>query len=298
MVLFTAAFENGSNGGFRAVNNAGSVTMGIKQYGPGDSGQGAGFLQASTMKAGGSVAVDQSFSPVAPIFLSASAWVRSRDGPLDGLMTLWGDLDPANNDHPDTHFRAHDGWQFITNAVPVINIGKSPTKITRLEFYMNTVGPHLDIDTVTVAAPIFAANFENGNQGTFRPVNNAASVTASLVQNATDAQSGSGYLRATTTQAGGSVAVDVNIGGAPSQVAAFAWVRSLDGPLDGVMTLWGNLNPAAQDNPGTPFTAEKHWRLLTNAAPVNSMGGPLTCRLEFYMNTVNANLDIDTVVIL
>jgi hypothetical protein len=155
----------------------------------------------------------------------------------------------------------------------------------------------------------FVANFEDGSSDGFRPVNLASSVSPpNILQNgpAGNAQSGTRFLRTFTKQSGGSVAVDFTFfnGGPGSEnffVSAFAWVRSLDGPLDGLMTLWGDLNPANNNHPDVPFRAEKHWKFLNNAVPVtiggNLFGSSKTIRLEFYMETTETALDIDSVVL-
>lgn len=114
-----------------------------------------------------------------------------------------------------------------------------------------------------------------------------------------DHGSGTGFLRASTTQVGGSVAVDLIYTGQPAlyplYITAFAWVRSLNGPLDGIMTLWqlpGYLNPDTQ------FTAGRDWRLINNAIrTVANVPSPAGFRLEFYMNTTGVNLDIDTAIL-
>ena len=146
---------------------------------------------------------------------------------------------------------------------------------------------------------MLTSNFENGAPG-WRPVNLASSVTMTAMRNgaAGNAQSGSGFLRALTRQQGGSVAIDTTFSGlAPVNLAVFAWVRAAGAPVNGTLTVW-QLTPGGVNNhPDTPFQATGNWTLISNVIElVNPGTGNINVRVEFYINTVNANLDIDSVV--
>jgi len=77
------------------------------------------------------------------------------------------------------------------------------------------------------------SNFQNGAPG-WRPVNYANSVTMSVIQNGPsgNAYFGSGFLRASTSIEGGSVAIDsastYGDTAGTSAIAVFAWVRAPD----------------------------------------------------------------------
>jgi hypothetical protein len=137
------------------------------------------------------------------------------------------------------------------------------------------------------------SNFENGAPG-WRPVNHAAAVTMNVTPNGVggNAQSGFFFLRASATILGGSVAVDHNFAGGvfPVFLAAYAWVRALNGPVSGLMTLWDLAGNRSFD---TPFTANENWQLVGNG--IDPTG--VNVRLEFYINKINTNIDIDTAVL-
>jgi hypothetical protein len=148
--------------------------------------------------------------------------------------------------------------------------------------------------------PMLTSNFENGAPD-WRPVNLAPSVTMDAMTNGPDgnAQAGSGFLRASTTQQGGSVAIDTTYDLAPTRLAVYAWVRAPGPPVSGLLTIW-QLSPDGIDNhPDTPFQAVGTWTAIGNVIelirqPTDTE--PVTVRVEFYINTVNASLDIDSVV--
>lgn len=143
----TSNFEQGAPG-WRPVNLASSVTMNVLQNGPaGNAQSGSAFLRASTSKQAGSVAVDTTYSGLAPVSLGVFAWVRAPGPPVSGILTIW-QLSPAGiNNHPDTPFQAAAGWSLISNVLLITNPGTGPISI-RVEFYMNTINANLDIDSV------------------------------------------------------------------------------------------------------------------------------------------------------
>jgi hypothetical protein len=155
MSLLVATFNDGTSNGFRPVNHPGSVTMNVMTYAAGDHGSGTGFLRASTTQVGGSVAVDLTFfsNAALPLGVTAFAWVRSRGGPLQGLLTIW-ELTSGVTNHFDTQFTAGADWHLINNALITLTtanpISANNTLTFRLEFYLNTIGQNLDIDTAVL----------------------------------------------------------------------------------------------------------------------------------------------------
>lgn len=147
---------------------------------------------------------------------------------------------------------------------------------------------------------MIGASFENGASG-FRPYNLSANVTQIVVSDGT-AYSGSSFLRAITTETAGSVAKDFaydpNIYPESypqtGSVGVIAWVRSApgQGSFSGALAIWQldkNISSA------TRFSVGNQWTLLTNL--LETVETPLTIRVEFYMNSVNEFLDIDSVMI-
>jgi hypothetical protein len=141
------------------------------------------------------------------------------------------------------------------------------------------------------------SSFEYGAAG-WRPVNYASNVTQEIVSDGT-ARSGTNFLRTITTQAGGSVAFDFEAmyGSGDFAVPVFSvgvltWIRSLpgQGPVNGELAIW----QLGTGNTGAGFNVGDDWTLITNCIDFNPAGGILT-RIEFYLGTVNAFLDIDSV---
>lgn len=148
MSYLAATFDDNTSDGFRPVNFAGKVTMNVVQYQGGDHGSGTGFLRASTIQAGGSVAVDLTYKQQPPSCITAFAWVRSLNGPLNGIMALW-QIGHNLGSSISTQFTADGDWHLINNAI--ITVPNPPSPITfRFEFYMNTTGVNLDIDTAVL----------------------------------------------------------------------------------------------------------------------------------------------------
>jgi hypothetical protein len=151
---------------------------------------------------------------------------------------------------------------------------------------------------------LLASNFERGVGG-WRPLNLAASVTATRVANGT-AYSGDNFLRAGTTAPGGSVAIDLNVLRrvpgtndffADSDIAVWAWVRTAPGGpnMNAQLTIWqlgvDPNNPA--NHPSTVFAVNNTWTLVCNS--IDLTGGSFDIRVEFYLGTLGTALDIDCV---
>jgi len=159
---------------------------------------------------------------------------------------------------------------------------------------------------------MISSNFENGtvtpwgSASGWRPVNLANSVNMHVIQNGPsgNAQSGEWFLRANTREGGGSVAIDGSFGiGAFTVITVLAWVRALGPSMNGVLNIW-DLNPAPDDNfisgknpisTSTPFEAGPNWTLISNVFQVGTTYPSTNIRIEFYLSTINANLDIDSV---
>jgi hypothetical protein len=132
----------------------------------------------------------------------------------------------------------------------------------------------------------------------WRPVNLASAVDAFVLEDGT-ARTGTQFLRANTTEAGGSVAIDTaeitGEGALPLNVYVLAWVRAPQRPIDGTLTLW-ELSPdvdvAHSDRPFGDLPDE--WIMIENALDVVAANS-VTFRVEFYIGTTGEWLDIDTV---
>jgi|HubBroStandDraft_6_1064221.scaffolds.fasta_scaffold444459_2 hypothetical protein len=161
--LPNSTFENGA-AGWRPNNFANVVNMNVVQNGTAQSGN--AFLHVRSAVQGGSVAIDVSlpsqggphpgavlsgpWTPPVPS-LGVFAWVRASpgSGPVSAVLTIWN-LTGQPQVHPDTKFTALDGnWVLITNAID-LPIQNGPLTTIRVEFYINTFGGQLDIDSVVL----------------------------------------------------------------------------------------------------------------------------------------------------
>jgi hypothetical protein len=135
------------------------------------------------------------------------------------------------------------------------------------------------------------AYFEQGSQN-WRPLNNAASVTVSVVRDGT-AKSGSSFLRARTAIGGGSVANDFPAGfvireglnyDVQRSMGVFAWLRAKPGSpsIPGAMTIWQLNAPGNNNHPNTQFTVGNDWTLIVNAIDLVPENDPVPkMRVEF-----------------
>lgn len=107
------------------------------------------------------------------------------------------------------------------------------------------------------------------------------------------AYSGDFFLRASTTEFDGSVALDHTFPGQirPAAVAIHAWIRAPGNQVSGILAIW---DLASNKSQRTRFTANGNWQFISNGAFLTGD----TIRVEFYLETLTANLDIDSVVIL
>lgn len=160
------------------------------------------------------------------------------------------------------------------------------------------------------------STFETGLAGWNR-INGANQVTMAIVSDGT-ARSGQNFLRAKSDVVDGSVGTDFAIssssGAQPPQgvnsmnvsVAALAYVRAAPGgpPVQGFLKLWSlGLEGRAENNNGTRFIAGSDWTLVMCALdgtshqylPAENRYAFPTIRVEFYLQTPGAYLDIDTV---
>jgi hypothetical protein len=152
------------------------------------------------------------------------------------------------------------------------------------------------------------STFLKGLNG-WRPVNRAAAVRATVVADAS-AYANQRLLRVTTSQDGGSVAIDLNdqrqgYGSVQTQppstvtvstvdpsVTALAMVRATPGTghVTGSLALW-QLNPNHATT--TPFSVGEAWTLVVGAHDLESGGD--TFRVEFYLDHAGSSVDIGLV---
>ena len=139
------------------------------------------------------------------------------------------------------------------------------------------------------------STFEGGQQG-WTPLNLASSVFINIVQNGT-ARSGRSFLRAITSQRMGSIALDFSLRlPTPPSLCALAYVRAAPAqvPVPGIMKFWNLSVPSRLDENDTRFVATGDWTLVMCAIDIPPTANPLI-RLEFYIDTVQGELEIDTV---
>ena len=150
----------------------------------------------------------------------------------------------------------------------------------------------------------------------WRAFNKAGSV-ATDIGNDDTAFSGTNFLRFQTSASGGSVAVDFVAqqpiagvsqgpqGGGelagftfPSSLFAQLWIRARPGfgPVSGTLAFWElGLARNEVNNPNTLFAVAFAWTPI--ALSIDLRGAGPTVRLEVYLDTLNAALDIGAVVI-
>ncbi|MBA3873381.1 MAG: hypothetical protein H0X30_29970 [Anaerolineae bacterium] len=153
----------------------------------------------------------------------------------------------------------------------------------------------------------------------WKPLSNAQDVTLSIISDDT-AYSGGTFLRARTTTAGGSIALDLDAyirnnsivdyaqddtSIFPASIGVFAQIRTIPGrmPVSGRLVLWQlRVNSTYLPNhPDTSFTVGPQWTLITNHltfVPGNAanQGGAEKMRIEFYIDTVDTDFDIGMVI--
>lgn len=128
------------------------------------------------------------------------------------------------------------------------------------------------------------------------------------------ARIGTSYLRASTNLVGGSVAIDFNLPitqndwndafvaeTPPGSIYTLAWVRAPDNAMVGDLTLW-EIGDSAQNTQsvvrGFEVDNTDDWIMIENALDIVLYDGPLpSFRVEFYMNSERAHLDIDAVMV-
>lgn len=126
--------------------------------------------------------------------------------------------------------------------------------------------------------------------------NHAPNVTYAILNSPSVARSGDNVLCMRTSVPGGSIAQDA-VFLAPS-VSCFAWIRAATIPVMGALAMW-QLNTSR--NLFCKFSAGQQWQLITNTLSLTAVGRPdlrdqpRPIRIEFYLETVNADLYIDSV---
>ncbi len=109
---------------------------------------GAGFLEANSTPGGGSVYSDYTVGSLpAGSGATLTAWVRSPGVAVSGTMKLWELWGAQSGVQQD--FVADGTWRQISVTVPSVAAANT---ILRAEFYINTPGHNLDIDSVSVRA--------------------------------------------------------------------------------------------------------------------------------------------------
>lgn len=156
---------------------------------------------------------------------------------------------------------------------------------------------------------MFLANgsFEAGLTG-WRPLNAAAAVSATVIDDSTQAKQGDKFMRVRTSTSQGSIAQDVGIPVYVSDVTynprteavqptftlaarslCFSvWLRAApgQGPIRGAVALW-DLGRTASVS--TNFEVANQWTQVA----VTLDGGAQQVRAEIYLTTTNQSLDVD-----
>jgi hypothetical protein len=145
--------------------------------------------------------------------------------------------------------------------------------------------------------PNFESSTPNGQFYFWRPVNFPQDVTFGVehVVNDPAARNGASYAVARTTVAGGSIAYDFNYASTDintTSLTALAWLRTRPGSpsLSVQMTFWDLVENQATK---AEISVGQTWQLETCARI--GRNSPNNFRIEFYINTPNQDLLIDSV---
>ncbi len=209
---------------------------------------------------------------------SGTVWVRSSTGTaISGrfvLSTVGGTLESAS-----TNFTATSDWQMVSLRLPIANSGH--TQLTT-QVLVTTAGTTLDVDDVIV---------QNYDWAVF-----GATASQTQMNNADQAQSGSGYLKISkTSNVDGGVQIDTpgNLSTNTSQTMTM-YVRSTTGSnVAGHMTLSG-VGGSAQNTASTSFTASTDWKQVSVTVGISN-AGQTALRSKVFVDAVNAGLEIDSV---
>jgi hypothetical protein len=142
-------------------------------------------------------------------------------------------------------------------------------------------------------------SFEEGKEGPpWQRINIANAVEFDIASTVPDspavvAKSGSFFLRARSSVPGGSIAQDFVVQGVRS-ISAFAWVRAESVPASGALALW-QLGPPDRPNMANFAANNSDWTLVTNVLDLTDVDAVKTVRVEFYLNTSDAWLLVDSV---
>jgi hypothetical protein len=217
-------------------------------------------------------------TPAVGSIYSGTVWVRSSTGtPISGrfvLSTVGGTLESAS-----TSFTATSDWQMVSLQLPIANNGHTQL-VTQV--LLTTAGVTLDVDDVVVQEYDWAV----------------FGVTASQTQvnDADEAQSGSGYLRISkTSNDDGGVQIDTagNLSAGTSQTMTM-YVRSTTGAnVAGHMTLSG-VGGSVQDSASTTFTASTNWTKVSVTVAISNPD-QTALRSMVFVDSMNAGLEIDSV---
>ena len=148
------------------------------------------------------------------------------------------------------------------------------------------------------------ANFANG-AAPWVPFNHAESIAFTIGGVAESPFSGGGFLRFQTSVSGGSMAVDFDAfnsnGYLPHQwittVGAVLYVRACPGvgSVSGTVAFWElKSRDPNYNNPTTAFHVSENWTPLFLCIDLGNIFLP-RLRLEIYLDTLNAGLDVGAV---
>ncbi|MEN9505626.1 MAG: hypothetical protein RI958_1552, partial [Actinomycetota bacterium] len=235
-------------------------------------------LQAGTSPAVATHLIAET-SPTSGKTYDIGAWVRSSSGTsINGSLEIYtlngGGTQvqsfPAN-------FTATSTWTYVTQRV---TLTQNATTM-RARITANSTAA-LDVDNVTVSQPVWTS---------------FGTVTQSQVGDEIKAQSGSGYLRITSTT-GSNSGVQLDTAGGMNNgtnQAIEVWVRSSNGmPVNGrlVGTTSGG---SGVDTATRSFVANSEWQKVTVVVPITNTGRN-SLRTQVYVDTANRGLDIDSMV--
>lgn len=180
------------------------------------------------------------------------------------------------------------GWNGLTGYIPAYYTN-APSRPSWLTAACTNVPP-------APVGQLVNGGFESANTGWIITYNPGGVVNRSVWTFPGRARTGSGFLEANTSVSGGSVGQDTNIVPVAGQYYAVRlWMRDPTGsatPFSATIALWAL--GGAQENSTTEVQIGSEWTPVDVVLRVNN-GGHTRIRVEFYMNTVNRNINFDDV---
>jgi hypothetical protein len=134
--------------------------------------------------------------------------------------------------------------------------------------------------------------FENGQTDPWKPENSATDVQLLPVFDPDGARTGNRYAKFRTHKPHGSVAQRINV--TMPSVTALAYVRAESGQVSGSLAI-SDLDANPDNKISAPFKVGETWTQVIAVLGMKTTGANRPVRVEFYLDTKDAFLHIDSV---